>query len=223
MDREVRVLRLRLVARRAVKALRADERDLLAAYTRGRTRASPRSGPRPSSTWPCASEPVTWRDEDSLLCALAMYRDLQGRQPGQESHARPDAGDAPAGARRVPRPRRHRVGRADRGRADPDARRPGAGGRRPAAGAARGGRGPAASPRPSPALSPSSACRSASGRRTTTTSSAAATTGRWRGRTPRTAARSSPTTCTSASPCPTPGTGCRSSSPGWTASGASRA
>jgi penicillin G amidase len=30
-------------------------------------------------------EPAKWRDEDSLLCALAMYRDLQGRQPAQES------------------------------------------------------------------------------------------------------------------------------------------
>ncbi len=35
MDREARVLRLRLVARRAVKALPPDERDLLAAYTAG--------------------------------------------------------------------------------------------------------------------------------------------------------------------------------------------
>jgi penicillin amidase len=31
------------------------------------------------------AEPVEWRDEDSLLCALAMYRELQGRQPWQES------------------------------------------------------------------------------------------------------------------------------------------
>ena len=92
------------------------------------------------------------------------------------------------------------------GDADPDARRAGAGGGRPAAGAAGGGRGRgllAVRARRSRLPRPADRPRR---RRATTTSSAAATTGRWRGRTPRTAAPFSPTTCTSASPSPTPGT-----------------
>ena len=85
MDREARVLRLRLVARRAVKALRADERDMLAAYTSGANAGLAALGAPPFEYLALRSEPAKWRDEDSLLCALAMYRDLQGRQPWQES------------------------------------------------------------------------------------------------------------------------------------------
>jgi penicillin amidase len=85
MDREARILRLRLVARQAVKALRADERDLLAAYTAGANVGLAALGAPPFEYLALRSEPAKWRDEDSLLCALAMYRDLQGRQPGQDS------------------------------------------------------------------------------------------------------------------------------------------
>jgi len=85
MDREARVIRPRLVARRAVKALRADERDLLAAYTAGVNAGLDALGAPPFEYLALRSEPVKWRDEDSLLCALAMYRDLQGGQARQES------------------------------------------------------------------------------------------------------------------------------------------
>jgi penicillin amidase len=85
MDREARPLRLRLVARRAVKALRADERDLLAAYTGGVNAGLGALGAPPVEYLALRADPAPWRDEDSLLCALAMYRDLQGRQPWQES------------------------------------------------------------------------------------------------------------------------------------------
>ncbi len=85
MDREARLLRLRLVARRAVRALRADERDLLAAYTGGANAGLGALGAPPFEYLALRAEPAPWRDEDSLLCALAMYRDLQGRQPWQES------------------------------------------------------------------------------------------------------------------------------------------
>jgi penicillin amidase len=85
MDREARPLRLRLVARRAVKALRADERDLLAAYTAGANAGLASLGAPPFEYLALRAEPAKWRDEDSLLCALALYRDLQGRQPAQES------------------------------------------------------------------------------------------------------------------------------------------
>jgi penicillin amidase len=85
MDREARVIRPRLVARRAVKALQADERDLLAAYTAGVNAGLAALGAPPFEYLALRSEPAEWRDEDSLLCALAMYRDLQGGQPRQES------------------------------------------------------------------------------------------------------------------------------------------
>jgi penicillin amidase len=85
MDREARVLRLRLVARRAVKALRADERDLLASYGAGVNAGLASLAAPPFEYLALRSDPAPWRDEDSLLCALAMYRDLQGRQPSQES------------------------------------------------------------------------------------------------------------------------------------------
>jgi len=85
MDREARVIRPRLVARRAVKALRADERDLLAAYTAGANAGLTALGAPPFEYLALRAKPAPWRDEDSLLCALAMYRDLQGRQPWQES------------------------------------------------------------------------------------------------------------------------------------------
>ncbi len=85
MDREVRPLRLRLVARRAVKALRADERDIVAAYAGGVNAGLGALGAPPFEYLALRGKPAPWRDEDSLLCALAMYRDLQGRQPWQES------------------------------------------------------------------------------------------------------------------------------------------
>jgi penicillin amidase len=85
MDREARPLRLRQVARRALKALRADERDLVAAYAEGVNGGLAALGAAPFEYLVLRAEPGPWRDEDSLLCALAMYRDLQGRQPRQES------------------------------------------------------------------------------------------------------------------------------------------
>jgi penicillin amidase len=85
VDREARLLRLRLVARRATKTLRADEGALLAAYTAGANAGLAALGAPPFEYLALRVEPARWRDEDSLLCALAMYRDLQGRQPWLES------------------------------------------------------------------------------------------------------------------------------------------
>jgi penicillin amidase len=85
MDREARRLRLRRVARRAVLGLRADEKNLLAAYTAGVNTGLAALGAPPFEYLALRADPAPWRDEDSLLCALAMYRDLQGRQPSQES------------------------------------------------------------------------------------------------------------------------------------------
>jgi penicillin amidase len=85
LDREVRPLRLRQVARRALKDLRADERDLLAAYAQGVNGGLGALGAPPFEYLALRSVPAPWRDEDSLLCALAMYRDLQGRQAWLDS------------------------------------------------------------------------------------------------------------------------------------------
>ena len=85
LDREARPLRLRLVAHRAIQELRADERDLLAAYAQGVNAGLGGLGAAPFEYLALRSAPLPWRDEDSLLCALAMYRDLQGRQPWLDS------------------------------------------------------------------------------------------------------------------------------------------
>jgi len=84
-DREVRVYRLRAVARRAVLALPPDERALLRAYTQGVAAGLAALAARPPEYLMLRSVPVAWREEDSLLCALTMFVTLQGEQPGQES------------------------------------------------------------------------------------------------------------------------------------------
>jgi penicillin amidase len=85
MDREARVVRPRLVARRAVEALGAEERAILAAYAAGANAGLSALGAPPFEYLALRVDPAPWREEDSMLCALAMYRDLQGRQPQQEA------------------------------------------------------------------------------------------------------------------------------------------
>jgi penicillin amidase len=85
LDRDARGLRLRQVARRALSHLRADERDLLAAYGDGVNAGLKALGAPPFEYLALRASPRPWRPEDSLLCTLAMYRDLQGRQPWQDS------------------------------------------------------------------------------------------------------------------------------------------
>jgi penicillin amidase len=85
LDREVRPLRLRQVAHRAIQELRQDERDLLVAYAEGVNAGLGALGAPPFEYLALRASPLPWRDEDSLLCALAMYRDLQGRQTWLDS------------------------------------------------------------------------------------------------------------------------------------------
>jgi penicillin amidase len=85
VDREVRIFRLRAVARRATKALSNGERRLLAGYTEGVNMGLQALGARPFEYLLLRSEPRAWQPEDSLLCATAMYLTLQGQLPGQES------------------------------------------------------------------------------------------------------------------------------------------
>ena len=164
MDREARLLRLRLVARRAVTALRADERGTPRRLHRGGERG-PRRARGAALRVPGAARgarPVAGR-------GLAPVRPRHvPRPPGPAAvagvRARPDARDAPAGAGRLPGPRRAPSGtrrsRASRSRC------PRCRGRTWSTCGRRGPRRPRRRPAPpDPAPSRSSARRSASGRR----------------------------------------------------------
>jgi penicillin amidase len=84
-DREVRVLRLRAVARRAVEAMSTEDRVLLQAYTEGVAAGLAALPAAPFEYLVLRAGPAPWRPEDSMLCALTMYLTLQGELPGQES------------------------------------------------------------------------------------------------------------------------------------------
>jgi penicillin amidase len=85
IDREVRVFRLRAVARQATETLAGDERRLLAGYTEGVNAGLRALDARPFEYLLLRAEPRAWQPEDSLLCALAMYLTLQNQLPGLES------------------------------------------------------------------------------------------------------------------------------------------
>ena len=85
VDRETRVYRMRDVARRAVEALPAGERVLLAAYTEGVGAGLAALGAPPPEYLLLRAVPAPWKEEDALLCALAMFLTLQGELAGQES------------------------------------------------------------------------------------------------------------------------------------------
>ncbi len=85
LDRETRVYRMREVARRAVAALPAGERALLAADTEGVAAGLRALGAAPPEYLLLRAEPAPWREEDALLCALARYLTLQGELAGQEA------------------------------------------------------------------------------------------------------------------------------------------
>jgi penicillin amidase len=85
VDREVRVFRLRAVARRATEALGSDERRLLTGYTEGVNAGLRALDAHPFEYLLLRAEPRPWQPEDSLLCALAMYLTLQSQLPGLES------------------------------------------------------------------------------------------------------------------------------------------
>ena len=84
-DRDVRVLRLRAVARRAVEAMPVEERVLLQAYTEGVAAGLAALPASPFEYLVLRVRPAPWRPEDSMLCALTMFLTLQGELPGQES------------------------------------------------------------------------------------------------------------------------------------------
>jgi penicillin amidase len=77
-DREFRVHRLRAVARAAVERLPPADRALLEAYTAGVNAAIDAASARPFEYFLLGSRPERWRAEDSVLCVLTMFIDLQG-------------------------------------------------------------------------------------------------------------------------------------------------
>jgi len=85
LDREARLVRPRMVARRAAEALGADEREIMAAYTAGVNAGLAALAAPPFEYLALRASPAPWREEDSLLVVLAMYRDLQGRQAWQDA------------------------------------------------------------------------------------------------------------------------------------------
>jgi penicillin amidase len=76
-DRELRVHRLRAVARAAVATLPPDERAVLDAYAAGVNAGRESLGTRPFEYLLLRSSPERWQPEDSVLVVLTMFLDLQ--------------------------------------------------------------------------------------------------------------------------------------------------
>ena len=105
LDREVRPLRLRLVAHRAIQELRADERDLLAAYAQGVNAGLGALGAAPFEYLALRSAPAAVARR-GLVAVRARDVPRPAGAPGVAGfRARPDARDAATRARRLPRPR----------------------------------------------------------------------------------------------------------------------
>jgi penicillin amidase len=80
-DREFRIHRLRSVAQRVLAQSGAAERAGLQAYADGVNAGLGALGARPFEYLALGSRPVPWRPEDSVLCLLAMFIQLQ-EDPG---------------------------------------------------------------------------------------------------------------------------------------------
>jgi len=76
-DRKLRVHRFRQVAHAAVSGLDPESRALLEAYVDGVNAGLASLGSRPFEYWVLGSVPKPWNLEDTVLCAHAMYLDLQ--------------------------------------------------------------------------------------------------------------------------------------------------
>lgn len=81
-DRRYRLHRFRAVARQAVARLSGPERTTLEAYAEGVNAGLGALGARPFEYLLLRAQPAPWRAEDSMLCVLAMFIQLQ-EDPGQ--------------------------------------------------------------------------------------------------------------------------------------------
>ena len=77
MDRDARVHRFRSVARAVVAAAPAPDRALLEAYAAGVNAGLASLRGKPFEYWVLGSSPQPWSAEDTILCAHAMYLQLQ--------------------------------------------------------------------------------------------------------------------------------------------------
>ena len=85
MDREVRPLRLRRAAHRAMASVSRQERAMLDAYTEGVNAGLQTLGAMPFEYRMLRVEPQPWLPADTGLCVMAMFLTLQQGQPGRES------------------------------------------------------------------------------------------------------------------------------------------
>ena len=83
-DRDYRIHRFRDLARQIVAQTGGDERARLEAYAAGVNAGLGALGARPFEYLALLSKPVPWRPEDSVLCLLAMFIQLQ-EDPGFRS------------------------------------------------------------------------------------------------------------------------------------------
>lgn len=84
-DREIRVHRLRDVARRVVERASAGERAVVDAYTEGVNAGLGALGSKPFEYLLLRAEPAAWRAEDTVLVVLAMFVRLQDEKGRRES------------------------------------------------------------------------------------------------------------------------------------------
>jgi penicillin amidase len=83
-DRDVRVHRFRRVAERVVALASPEERAHVEAYTAGVNAGLAALAGPPFEYIALRASPAPWKPEDSVLCALAMFENLQGNQPERE-------------------------------------------------------------------------------------------------------------------------------------------
>jgi penicillin amidase len=85
MDREVRPLRLRRAAHRAMASISPRERAMVDAYSEGVNAGLQTLGATPFEYRMLRVEPQPWLPADTGLCVMGMFLTLQQRQPGRES------------------------------------------------------------------------------------------------------------------------------------------
>jgi penicillin amidase len=85
LDREIRLHRFRVEARRGVELLTAPDRALLDAYTAGVNAGLTSLGAKPFEYFILRQNPQPWRPEDSLLVVLSMFITLQDTDGSYEA------------------------------------------------------------------------------------------------------------------------------------------
>ena len=85
IDREFRLNRFRAVARQVVARAGAGQRAVLDAYTAGVNAGLAALGARPVEYYPLFAQPGPWQAEDSVLCLLAMFIELQSDPASRQS------------------------------------------------------------------------------------------------------------------------------------------